>query len=147
MEPMMTPAHAKIIFYLAAAVNIPGVLLFSLAFTNTSLFEVDAGAFSHFGVAMIMVWGLAYFAAAKYAAQAPLIALAFAAEKLVYVLRWSWWVSIFGSTLPELFEASFFTGVFYAIYGVVDFTFMVLFFSVFWHFRAKTAESSQESSS
>ena len=143
----MTPTHAKIIFILAAAVNIPGVLLFSLAFTNTSLFQVDSAAFSHFGVAMIMVWGLAYLAASKYAAQAPLVALAFAAEKLVYVLRWSWWMSLYSSTLPELFDTSFFTGAFYAVYGVVDFIFMILFFSVFWRFRDGVSRTSHDTHS
>ena len=136
MEHPMTPRHARIIFLLAAAVNIPGVLLFSLAFTNKSLFEVDPGAFSPYGVAMIMVWGGAYLAASSTASKTPWIALAFAVEKLAYVLRWSWWMSLHSSSLSGLFEKSFFTGAFFAIYGVVDFFFMILFFSVFWRFRS-----------
>ena len=137
----MTPRHAQIIFVLAAITNIPGVLLFTLAFTNTSLFEVDPGAFSQFGVLMIMVWGLAYLAAAPTASKTPWIALAFAVEKLIYVLRWTWWMSTSSVSLSELLDTSFFTGAFYGIYGIVDLIFMLLFLAVYIQFRTNQPSS------
>ena len=55
----------------AALANIGGVLLFCKGFTNTVLNEADPTVFQIFGLLMIMVWGVAYLGAAKYAPKSP----------------------------------------------------------------------------
>lgn len=131
----MKPGLVKIIFIVAAFVNIIGVGVLCKGFTNTALNNADPVLFSNFGLVMIMVWGLAFLAAARYAPQVPYISLAFAVEKSVYVMCWIRWLTNHRDTLPELFATDLFAGTFMAIYGAIDFIFMLLFAWVFWTFR------------
>ena len=137
----MRPNLARGIFMTAALANIGGVLLFCKGFTNTVLNEADPTLFSNFGLLMIMVWGLTYLGAAKYAPKIPYVALAFAVEKAVYVMCWIRWMSNHKDTLPELFDADLFAGTFMSIYGIVDFCYMLLFAWVFWVFRRSQAST------
>ena len=131
----MNPKVATGIFLSAAFANIVGVLVFCKGFTNTTLNEADPVMFSNFGLLMLMVWGLTYLAAARYAPKVPLVALAFAVEKAVYVMCWIRWINNHKDTLPELFAQDLFAGLFLSIYGGVDFIYMLLFAWTFWVFR------------
>ena len=141
----MKPELAKLIFITAAIANIGGVAVFCKGFTNTALNQADPTLFSNFGLLMIMVWGLTYLAAARYAPVAPLIALAFAVEKAVYVMCWVRWMSNHRQDLPELFNTDLFAGTFMAIYGGVDFVYMLLFAWVFWVFRHHSSDATDTS--
>ena len=89
----MSSSVIKAGFIAAAVANISGVLLFSKGLTNTVLMETDPVVMSSFGLIMIMVWGLAYLAAAFTQANLKWFAAAFAVEKLVYVICWLTWIS------------------------------------------------------
>lgn len=113
---------------LAALVNIGGVLTFSQLFSNTAINDADPVVMSNFGLVMIMVWGLAYFAAAMTKGNIRLLVSVFAIEKLVYVGAWVYWLST--HNLFSLYEADLFAGIFYTIYGLNDLLFMVFFIKV-----------------
>lgn len=121
----------KVIKYgliLAALVNIGGVLIFSQLFSNTAINEADPVVMSNFGLVMIMVWGLAYFAAAMTKASIRLLVAVFAIEKLVYIAAWVYWLAT--NNLFTLYETDLFAGLFYTIYGLNDLMFMLFFIKV-----------------
>ena len=109
----------------AGLMNIGGVLVFSRLFTNQAINDADPVVMSNFGLVMIVVWGLAYLAAAAVGSQVKWLAGDFAVEKLVYVVAWILWLS--GNSLSQLYSADAFAGIFYAIYGMNDLLFMVFF--------------------
>lgn len=109
----------------AGFMNIFGVLVFSRLFTNQALNDADPVVMSNFGLLMIVVWGLAYLAAAASGAHLKWLAGVFALEKLVYVVAWVLWQS--HNSLAQLYAADAFAGIFYAIYGLNDLAFMVFF--------------------
>lgn len=113
--------------YAAALVNIGGVLLFSLGYSNARLSELSPVVFSSFGLLSIQLWGLAYAAAARQATQLPLLLAVFAIEKLVYVVTWLSWMGEHAGTLPQLLAEAPLTGMFYVIYGPTDFAFGLFF--------------------
>ena len=115
-------------FILAGLMNF-SVLLFSRGFTNTAINEADPVVMSNFGLLMIVVWGLAYLAAAAVNANIKWLAGAFALEKLVYVIVWINWQ--LGHSLETVYSADLFAGIFYSIYGLNDFAFMGFFAWVF----------------
>lgn len=119
----------------AALMNIGGVLLFSRAFTNTAINHADPVVMSNFGLLMIMVWGLAYLAAAMIESSTKWLVAAFALEKLVYVVVWVGWLS--GNSLASLYTGDLFAAVFYSIYGPNDLVFMVFFAWAFWVQRSE----------
>jgi hypothetical protein len=114
-------------FRLAAAMNIGGVLLFSLGLTNERLIGLSPVVFSRFGLACIILWGLAYLAAGPHHERLPLLAGVFALEKLLYVGTWLLWMREHGGQLPALFSESPLTATFYAIYGPNDLLFGAFF--------------------
>jgi hypothetical protein len=114
-------------FQAAGLVNVAGVLLFSLGFTNASLVAWSPVVFSRFGLVCIVLWGLAYLAVARSYTQVPLLVLVFALEKLVYTATWVDWMRRFGSEWPRLWSESPLTAVFYAIYGPNDLLFGIFF--------------------
>lgn len=133
--------NSKVIKYgliLAALVNIAGVLTFSKLFSNTAINEADPVVMSNFGLVMIMVWGLAYFAAAMTKGSIRLLVSVFAVEKLVYVCAWVYWLAT--NNLFTLYETDLFAGIFYTIYGLNDLLFMVFFIKVAMH-RIGNAET------
>jgi len=109
--------------------NIGGVLVFSRAFTNAAINEADPVVMSNFGLLMIVIWGIAYWAAATTTATVKWLMGAFALEKLVYVVVWSNW--LLENSLAQLYSRDIFAGVFYSIYGLNDLIFMLFFASVF----------------
>jgi hypothetical protein len=80
---------------------------------------------SNFGLLMIAVWGMAYFAASRMCAPKHWLMAVFVIEKLIYVMVWLRWQV--GNELGELFEKDLLAGAFYSIYGVNDFVFMLFF--------------------
>ena len=123
-------------FQLAAAVNVAGILLFSEGLSNAYLAELSPQVFSTFGQGAVILWGLAYLAAAGCYRQAPWIVAVFCLEKLVYAGTWVAWMAEHGSELGAVFGKSPLTGAFFAIYGPNDFLFAVFFGWVFLKVRA-----------
>lgn len=136
----MTYSFVKAGFIAAAIANFSGVLLFSKGLTNTVLMETDPVVMSSFGLVMIMVWGLAYLAAAFTQANLKWFAAAFAIEKLVYVVCWVTWIT--SHSLSDVYQQDLFAGIFYSIYGVNDAIFMLFFVWVY----LKGAKASMDTS-
>ncbi|MEM7584252.1 MAG: hypothetical protein AAF560_12765 [Acidobacteriota bacterium] len=122
-------------FQLAGAVNIVGILLFSLAFTNPHIAEQSPQVFSTFGQGAVILWGLAYLACAHCYRAAKWIVAVFAVEKLVYFGTWVAWLSGRGAEFASVFEVSPLTGAFFAIYGPNDLLFGLFFGWVFFRVR------------
>ena len=85
---MLKKAHLLYIYYSAAFANTIGVLFFTKGLTNQTLMQTDPTLFSRFGLGMIMMWGVCYYACAQAAYHYRSISLAFALEKLIYVCMW-----------------------------------------------------------
>ena len=119
----------KIGLIAAGLMNIGGVLIFSRAVTNLTINNTAPVVMSHFGLLMIIVWGLAYLGAATINTNIKWLVATFALEKLVYVAVWIIWLS--QNSLPQLYSQDLFAGIFYSIYGVNDFVFMLFFGRVF----------------
>ena len=115
-------------FILAAFMNF-NVLLFSRGFTNVAINEADPVVMSNFGLLMIVVWGLAYLAAANIGTGIKWLAGVFAVEKLIYGVIWVNW--LLGNSLEGVYEKDLFAGLFYSVYGINDFVFMLFFAWVF----------------
>lgn len=114
-------------FRLAGAMNVFGVLIFSLGFTNHQLTALSPVVFSPFGLLCIILWGLAYVAISKGYEAVPYLSAVFAVEKLVYVVTWISWMGRFGGDLPRLFRESPLTATFFVIYGPNDLLFGIFF--------------------
>lgn len=115
---------------LAALTNILGILVFSRGFTNHYLGELFPALFGPWGLACIILWGLAYGSVATRYRQVPGLLLVFALEKLVYVASWVWWLTAHGGELPAIWSQDLLTALFYYLYGVIDLSFGVFFFSL-----------------
>ena len=115
-------------FILAALMNL-SVLLFSRGFTNEAINDADPVVMSNFGLLMIIMWGIAYLAAANLNTNIKWLAGAFALEKLIYGVVWVNWLS--ANSLGSVYEKDLFAGLFYSVYGLNDFAFMLFFTWVF----------------
>jgi len=124
----------RIGLFVAGAMNIGGVLVFSRAFTNQAINDADPVVMSNFGLVMIAVWGLAYIGAAAIASNIRWLIGAFALEKLVYVIVSFNWLLV--NSLSQLYSKDFMAGMFYSIYGLNDLAFLLFFASVFWFQRS-----------
>ena len=118
-------------FRLAGMINIGGVLLFSAGFTDPTLGQQYPAVFAPFGLASIMLWGLAYLAVARRHAAVPWLVAVFAVEKAVYVATWVCWMLQHGNGLGELLQTHPLAGTFFLIYGPNDLAFGVFFLIVF----------------
>jgi hypothetical protein len=127
---LLTPRNITLGFYAAGGVNVFGILLFSLGYTNDLMSALYPSVFSKFSLVCIQLWGLAYWSAAKSYDKVPLLIAVFAIEKFAYVATWLVWISHFGKDLPELMSQSFITGNFYAAYGLIDLSFGLFFAAV-----------------
>lgn len=114
-------------FIAAGVANIVGVLTATVFFTNPLVAEQYPEVFSDFGMAAIMLWGLAYIAVANHYAKVPWLLAVFALEKAAYVVTWLIWFSAKGDGLGVLYEQSFVTGLFYSVYGINDLVFGLFF--------------------
>lgn len=115
-------------FILAAFMNF-SVLIFSRGFTNVAINNADPVVMSNFGLVMIVVWGLAYLAAATVSTNIKWLAGTFAVEKLVYGVVWIKW--LLENSLATVYSTDIFAGIFYSIYGINDLVFMAFFTYVF----------------
>ena len=94
--------------------------------------QTDPTLFSRFGLGMIMMWGVCYYACAQAAYHYRSISLAFALEKLIYVCMW---ILFLQSPVDwaELYQKDFLAALFYSIYGVVDGVYLLLFMYCAYH--------------
>lgn len=115
-------------FILAAFMNF-SVLIFSRGFTNVAINNADPVVMSNFGLVMIVIWGLAYLAAATVSTNIKWLAGTFAVEKLVYGVVWIKW--LLENSLATVYSTDIFAGIFYSIYGINDLVFMAFFTYVF----------------
>lgn len=127
---ILTPRNITLGFYAAGGVNVFGVLLFSMGYTNELMISLYPSVFSTFSLVCIQLWGLAYWAVAKHYAKVPILVAVFALEKFAYVATWLVWMSHFGKDLPQLMSQSFLTANFYAVYGLIDLSFGLFFAAV-----------------
>ena len=128
------PLHfVQWVYWSAASINIFGVFLLSKGLSNSILMNEDPTLFSSFGLCMIMIWGGCYYACTDSARSHYEIGIIFAIEKTAYVVMWFRWV--FGETtsLFDLIQQDLFAGIFYAIYGIIDFSYALLFIYIAYH--------------
>jgi len=95
--------------------------------------------FSWSGVVIIALWGLAYIAVAPVWDKVPWLLLVFAAEKMLFDLRWVHWIIHNGDTLPALFQQDVMVAMFYAGYGVWDGACAIIFTWYFLRARQRQA--------
>lgn len=114
-------------FVFAGAVNVFGMLTVSKIFTNSLLHTTDPGVFSSLGQIAIVLWGLAYWAAAKQYRQVPYLVLVFSLEKMVYAGVWLLWLLQKGDSLGSIASESLMTAIFFGVYGASDFAFGLFF--------------------
>jgi hypothetical protein len=69
----------------------------------------------------------------------PWLLLVFAAEKMLFDLRWVHWVIHHGERLPALFEQDLMVALFYSAYGVWDGACALVFLWYFMRARQKAA--------
>lgn len=117
--------------YLSGIMNIAGVLVFSRLFTNKVINETDPEVMSNFGLLMIVLWGLVYFAIASKWEQMKWVIGAVVIEKFIYGFTWAKW--IMSHELSTVYEQDAMAGVFYSIYGLNDSLFCIFFLMVFLH--------------
>lgn len=121
----MNDKWIKLGLFAAAFANISGVLFFSKGFSNNTLNAADPVLMSNFGLLMIILWGLAYFAVALMKTDRKAIIAVFALEKLLYVIMWVRWQT--ENSLTAVYTEDLFSGIFFTIYGLNDLFFMLLF--------------------
>lgn len=104
----------------AGLLNIAGVLLVSRGFTNPYLGSLFPELFSNWGLACIVLWGLAYLAVSGCGPQVPALLAVFAVEKAFYAASWLWWQAGHAAQMPQIWATDPLTGFFYAGYGPLD---------------------------
>ena len=114
-------------FISAGLTNILGILTVSQLFTNESFHQLSPDVFSQFGAFMIMVWGLAYLAAAKHASNLAALCFVFAFEKAVYVFTWAVWMMDKSELLSMVKLEEPVVAMFYSGYGVIDLVYALFF--------------------
>ena len=75
----------------------------------------------------IVLWGLAYWAAARPYRHVPYLVLVFCIEKMVYAVTWFIWLLQKGHTLTSVAAESLPTAIFFGAYGAGDFAFGLFF--------------------
>lgn len=120
------PSGMQRMMWVAGLTNVFGILFFTRGFTHRAFFELFPEVFGAFGCACVVLWGLAYIAAAARAAELPWLMRLFALEKAVYVVSWAYWVACYGASLPQLWSSDPCSAFFFTFYGLID-----LFFGLF----------------
>ena len=119
-------------FVLAGLINIFATLGFSLGFQNEALVQYFPEVFSNFGLAMIMVWGMAYIAVSTEHKRTPRLLFVFFIEKMVYVgtavYFWGFMHTDPLATIESMWQVSKLTTIFYLTYGLNDLLFGLMFF-------------------
>lgn len=116
---------------LAGLINIVGVLSLSRGFTYHYAGTLFPELFSAWGLACIILWGLAYLSVSGCYARVPALLAVFAVEKAVYAASWVWWHATHGDMMPQIWATDPTTARFYAFYGPLDFA-VGLFFASLW---------------
>lgn len=126
------PLSASTLGFLAAAFNFC-MLAFNVGFTRAdAIATLDPEMFSLFGQLMILVWAVVFAAAGSSNAAWP-VWLAFALEKMVYVVGWVRWhkshdaVALIRSAVASDDHLDLLAPVFHTLYGGGDLVFAVLF--------------------
>ena len=114
-------------FLCAGLANIGGVLGASKAFTSPHVAPLDPTVMSNFGLAMIILWGLAYIATASHWRQMKWLVGVFCVEKIFYSANWIFWITANGDTMREIYNRDFMSGLFFSAYGVNDILFALFF--------------------
>ena len=114
-------------FILAGAVNVFGMLVVSKLFTNSLLNATDPAVFSWLGQVAIVLWGLAYWAAARPFRHVPYLVVVFFIEKMVYTVCWLLWLVQKGHSLTSIASESLMTAIFFGMYGAGDLAFGLFF--------------------
>ncbi|TFH39178.1 MAG: hypothetical protein E4G96_09425 [Chrysiogenales bacterium] len=122
-------------FIIAGCVNFLGIPVFSRFFSNQLMMNIDAGTFSGVGLAVIMLWGLAYIAVSGSYSLIPNISAVFALEKFFYAAVWGRWLWGHAGELNAIYAQDAITGFFYSIYGINDLLFGIFFLYVFLRVR------------
>ncbi len=119
-------------FLLAGLINIISPLVTSKFFTDENLSLIDPEAFSILGLILVMLWGLAYCSVANNWKNNPALIMVFAIEKLLYAFYWIYWSTTVQPNFSSFFSESFFIGLFYSSYGLLDAIFATFFLFAFW---------------
>lgn len=119
-------------FLVAGATNIGSVLLFSLGYSNATLFTIDPTVITPFALLMVQLWGFAAIVVSQQALQLPWLSLVFALEKLSYVAVWLYWLTTSATLLGDIYRQDLLSGLFFSIYGPFDLLLMLFFL---WAFR------------
>ena len=112
-------------FIAAGLTNVVGMLLFSKGLTNQTLFNLYPEVFNLMGCVSVLLWGLAYLAAAD--SRPRRLCQVIFLEKLVYVGTWFYALHLRGATLPQLWSSDPLTAFFFSFYGPLDLAFAALF--------------------
>ncbi len=116
-------------FIAAGLSNIIGVIFFSKLFTNEVLMREDPEVMGTFGLVMIMVWGLAFIAAANTFQNLRWLVGVFMLEKISYVIAYGLWLS--QNDISKVYEKDTLAGIFFSVYGLNDLLFFIFFSYVF----------------
>ena len=115
----------------AGLFNILGVLTFTRGMRDFSVGTYFPELFSMWGMALIMVWGLAFMSMAGRYSRAPEILLVFVLEKVFYFGAWCWWQWGHFAQLPGMWKANWLAATFYSVYGPLDLAFAFFFLALF----------------
>jgi hypothetical protein len=122
-------------FVLAGFANIFGVLGFSLGFQNELLNSYYPQVFSNFGLAMIIIWGMAYISVSSEHPRASRLLFIFFIEKMIYVGTAVYFWLVMKPDFMLMWEESIVTALFFVIYGINDLIFGLMFFYAWLQYR------------
>lgn len=122
-------------FVLAGLINIFGVLGFSLGFQNELLNSYYPQVFSNFGLAMIILWGMAYISVSTEHPRASRLLFVFFIEKMVYVATAAYFWFVMKPDFMLMWEESMVTALFFVIYGINDLIFGLMFLYAWLQYR------------
>lgn len=122
-------------FVLAGLINIFGVLGFSLGFQNELLNSYYPQVFSNFGLAMIILWGMAYISVSTEHPRTSRLLFVFFIEKMVYVGTAAYFWFVMKPDFMLMWEESMVTALFFVIYGINDLIFGLMFFYAWLQYR------------
>jgi hypothetical protein len=114
-------------FVLAGLINIFGVLGFSLGFQNELLASYYPQIFSHFGLGMIILWGMAYISVSTEHPRASRLIFVFFIEKMVYVGTAVYFWFVMKPDIMLMWNESVLTTIFMVVYGINDLLFGLMF--------------------
>lgn len=115
----------------AGLFNILGAATFTRGFRDFSVGDYFPDLFSMWGMALIVVWGLAFMAVSRGYREVRGLLLVFTLEKVFYFGSWCWWQWHHFLDLPAIWKENPLAGFFYSAYGPLDLAFGFLFLGLF----------------